>query len=75
MDIFSHVNCSFSFQIEIETKDTGIPRLVYRKTLTISVTDVNEKPTDIIVSFAAFFYFLRKLTHEYEKSFVMQSTV
>ena len=38
------------FDVSFEVKDSGTPVMSFSETLTISIEDVNDKPTDIIVS-------------------------
>lgn len=39
-----------SYEIRVRVTDNGTPALSYEKTFTITVTDVNEAPTDLILS-------------------------
>ena len=41
----------------IEVKDSGTPSLSFSEILTISIIDVNDKPTDMMVSFSCYLYF------------------
>ena len=38
------------FDVSFEAKDSGKPTMTYSETLTIYIEDLNDKPTDIIVS-------------------------
>ena len=41
---------SFSYSIGITSTDNGTPSLSFTKYITVSIDDVNEEPTNIIVS-------------------------
>lgn len=47
---FNFENPQKKFLVTIQTIDNGIPHLNFTKTFQISITDVNEKPSDIILS-------------------------
>ncbi|XP_066935500.1 protocadherin Fat 4-like isoform X3 [Clytia hemisphaerica] len=48
--MFNYEATQNKFQVTIQTIDNGLPHLNFTKSFLISITDVNEKPSDILLS-------------------------